>query len=449
MKFQHETRDIIRLVIPVYLSQLLNAVAAFVDTVMSGRAGVADLAGVAIGSSFWLTLMIFPMGLFMAINPIVGQFAGAGLFPNIRNFMHQAARVGVVVSLIMFPVFLFNDLYMQGIIHDAKVLAVTSGYLEGFAWGAPAMVGVFVLRSYAEGMSFTRPYLVASVISLAVNIPANYLLIFGVAGWPGMGGAGAGWATAIAMWVAFAVMVLYTLKHRHFTMACIFCGLFPFDRSEIAHLMRVGFPIAMTLFVEVSVFSLIALFIGSRPAVEIAAHQVAMNVSYLAFTLPLSLSFVATIRVSNFVGAGDYQAARRSSQVVVVLGLLAAVFNIIILVGFGKQIAGFYSDSVPVIELATTLMLFSAMYQLADVFVVPTQGALRGYKDTRVPMFLAIIAYWVITLPIGYLLGLTDFAGGAMGATGFWISLVTGLFISGVLMTVRLWFTVRRYLNYA
>lgn len=448
MTYKDEIRDVVRLVIPVYLSQMLTAIAGFVDTVMAGRAGVADLAGVAIGSALWLTLMIAPMGLFMAINPVVGQYAGAGLMPQIRNFMHQAARAGVLLSLIMFVFFQMHPLYLHWIITDPAVLNVTGGYMEGFAWGIPALLGTFILRPYTEGMSFTRPYLTASIVSLTVNIPANYLLIFGFGDWSGMGGAGAGWATAIAMWSALGVMVLYTLKHSRFRLTNLWCCPYPLDMDEFRHLFSVGLPIAMTLFVEVSIFSLIALFIGSRPAAEIAAHQVAMNVSYLAFTLPLSISIVATIRVSNYMGARDYVNARRAAEVAVMLAIAAALFNIVMLVSFADVIAGLYTADPAVISMAAGLMMYAALFQLADAFVVPTQGALRGYKDTRVPMFLAILAYWLIALPLGYLLGLTDYLVGAMGATGFWISLVAGLVLSGILMTARLSLVSRKYLHY-
>lgn len=436
--FYQEVQQTVKLAIPVVLSQLLTAIAGFVDTVMSGRAGVDDLAGVAVGSAFWLTLMIIPMGLFMAINPIVGQYAGAKNYTAIRIFMHQSLRVGAVLSLIMWLIFTFNDFYLAGILQDANVLAVTQGYLRGFAWGAPAMILTFILRPYSEGLSFTRPYLLATVVSLVVNIPANYVLIFGFADWPGMGGAGAGWATAIAMWASFLVLFYFTLKHRHYRVVDLYHTWLDFDPAELKHLLHVGMPIAFALFVEVSIFSLIALFIGGRPSSEIAAHQVAMNVAYLAFTLPLSLSIVATIRVSNHLGAKAFDEAKQAAKVAFLLAVLAALLNIVMLVSFSQQIASVYSADPIVQQLAAGLMLYAAMFQMADAFVVPTQGALRGYKDTRWPMLFAVLAYWLIALPLGYLLGLTDSLVPMMGVAGFWVSLVIGLVISGFMMSGRL-----------
>jgi MATE family multidrug resistance protein len=345
----------------------------------------------------------------------------------------------LLVLLLLVVVIRLHVWYLPLIIDDPLVVAVAGDYLDGFSWGLPALLGMLLLRPYSEGLSFTQPHLVASLVSLLVNIPANYMLIFGHWGAPALGGAGAGWATALAFWAAFAVMVSYTIMHKTYVQAFIWRRLLPYEADELRHLLRVGAPIALMLFVEVSIFSLIALFLGVRPSSEIAAHQVAMNVAYLAFTLPFSISIAASIRVGRFQGAQDHRGAYNAARAAFLLALVTAAFNISILVLFADQIAAFYSNDAVVIQQATELLVFAALFQLADAFVVPAQGALRGYKDTRVPMLLAILAYWVITLPLGYVLGLTDILTPAMGAPGFWISLVVGLTTSGIFMSSRLW----------
>jgi len=438
MSLKTEMSLLVRLAIPVALSHMLTALAGFVDTVMAGHAGVPDLAGVALGSAFWLTLFIAPMGLLSAINPIVGQYVGASNHAAVSNFMHQCVRILFVIIVLLLLILGLRDWYLPLIIDDQQVVIVTSDYLQGVMWGVPALMGTFLLRPYSEGLSFTRPDMMAAIVSLAVNIPANYALIFGRWGAPELGGAGAGWATAIAFWAAFLVMLVYSLRHKVYARVHLWSSWHSLDRSEINHLLKVGSPIAMTMFVEVSIFSLIALFLGSRTGTEIAAHQVAMNVAYLLFTLPLSISVAATIRVCFNVGQRNRSAAYISARAAVLLAIMVALVNIIILVTLADSIARIYSQDQQVIELAAHLMIFAAMFQLADAFVVPTQGALRGYKDTFVPLLLAILAYWFIALPLGYLLGLTDVLGQASGAEGFWISLVVGLAISGLLMTARL-----------
>jgi len=438
MKLRSEMSTLTRLAIPVAIAQLLTAAAGFVDTLMAGRAGVSDLAGVAVGSALWLTVVIAPMGLFMAVNPIVGQYAGAKKFQEIGCFMHQAMRVAVVLSIILFILFRQHHWYLPFIIDDTQVRMVTGHYLEGFSWGVPALMGTFLLRPYSEGLSFTRPHLIASVISILINIPANYALIFGHWGAPKLGGAGAGWATSIAFWAAFVVMLFYSYRHQIYRKATIWYRLKPINREEMRHFFQLGLPIAMILFVEVSIFSLIALFLGVRPDFEIASHQVAMNVAYLLFTFPLSISVAVTIRVSNAVGALRRDKALLAAKAALSLAIIAASFNIFILIFFADFIPHIYSNDEVVVELAAHLLIYAGLFQMADAFVVPNQAALRGYKDTKVPLVLAIFAYWLIALPLGYILGLTDIIVPAMGAEGFWISLVVGLVISGVLMTKRL-----------
>lgn len=430
---------LVKLAVPVALAQLMTAAAGLVDTLMAGRAGVDDLAGVSLGSAIWLTLGVGVMGLFMAVNPIVAQYMGASQQRRIAGFMHQALRVSVVLTLLLFLLLRLHVWYLPAIIDDAGVVRVAGGYLDGFSWGLPAFLGTLILRPYSEGLAFTRPHLVASMVSLAVNIPANYALIFGHWGAPALGGAGAGWATALAFWSAFLVMLWYSRYHPAYEKASLWGKFTPLDPAELGHLMRVGLPIALTLFVEVSIFSLVALFLGSRPDVEIAANQIAMNVAYLAFTLPLSISVAATIRVGTEIGRGSTAGARRAALAALLLALITAGFNTTLLVSFNQTIAGFYTQDAAVADLASRLLLFAALFQLADALVVPTQGALRGYKDTSIPLLLAILAYWVITLPLGYTLGLSGQVVAPMGAEGFWIALVVGLSLSGLLMTARLW----------
>lgn len=447
MSLAGEMARIVRLALPVAAAQLLIATAGLVDTLMAGAAGVSDLAGVSLGSAIWITLTVLPMGLLMAINPVVGQYVGAKRYHAITNFMHQALRISLLLALLLFVLIRLHPVYLPRLIGDADVLVVSGGYLDRISWGVPALIGIFLLRPYSEGLGLTLPFMIASLVSLLVNIPANYMLIFGHWGAPELGGAGAGLATAIALWSAFFVTLWYSNRHAAYTLATVWHRLSPWDADEVKHLFRVGLPLSLTLFVEVSVFSLIALFLGGRPAEEIAANQIAFNVAYLVFTLPLSVSVAATIRVGTEVGAQRFEAAKRAALAALLLGLLAALFNITLLLGFAPEIARLYTDNATVADLATRLLYLAALYQLADAFVVPTQGALRGYKDTGIPMLLAIFAYWVITLPLGYLLGLSDLLGIPRGAEGFWIALVIGLGISAVLMSFRLWRLSHRRTN--
>ena len=435
--FKQEFRQLFTLAIPVFFAELSTAATAFVDTVMAGHAGTHDLAGVAISSSLWTGLAVFVIGLFLALNPVVAKYAGSRRYHRVQRVVQQGLWLGVATSMIILLLFTQQQWILDFFIDDSRVFDVASGYLVGLAFGVPAFVFYTVIRPYSEGLSFTRAHMVSAIIGLLVNIPANYVLIFGKLGFPAMGGAGCGWATSLSLWVMLGVLLVYTRRHPVFRKASIYRYRFPLHFADMKYLLKLGIPIGFTILVEASVFAFVTLFIGGLEAYKIAGHQVAMNVAYLVFMLPLSVSISSSIRVGYNLGAGDRQRARIAGYAAITLGACFGLINISLLLGLPETIAGFYTDDQQVIEQAVTLLFYAALFQLFDILATPAQGILRGYHDTRVALVLNILAYWVIAFPLGYTLGLTDWLVPAMEARGFWISLVIGLATASVLLVSR------------
>jgi len=317
------------------------------------------------------------------------------------------------------------------------VYQVATDYLLGLSFGMPAFVLYAVLRPYSEGISFTRAHMVSALLGLAVNIPANYVLIFGEFGFPKLGGAGCGWATALSFWVMFAVMFFYTRRASAYKMASLYQYRFKIHRPDIQLLFAIGLPIAFTILVEVSIFAFITLFLGGLESHLIAGHQVAMNVAFMLYIFPWSVSIAASIRVGVSLGAGDRVAARRVGIVSMGVTVTAALLTSLLLLSQPHAIASLYTADPLVIAQAVSLLFFAALFQLSDAVVTPLQGVLRGYHDTRVSLVLNILAYWLIALPLGYVLGLTDWVFPMMGAQGYWISLVVGLTVAGLLLLPR------------
>jgi MATE family multidrug resistance protein len=438
--FKQEFRQLLRLAIPVFFAELSTAATAFVDTVMAGRAGTNDLAGVAISSSLWTGIAVFVIGLFLAINPVVAQFAGAQRYHRIQRFVQHGLWLGILVAGLILLLFSQQQRILGFFISDSAVFGVASGYLEGLAWGVPAFVLYTVIRPYSEGLSFTRAHMTSAIIGLLVNIPANYVLIFGKLGFPALGGAGCGWATALSLWVMLGVLLVYTRRHEVFRNTSIYQYLYPLHAGDMKRLLGLGLPIGFTILVEASVFAFITLFLGGLAAYKIAGHQIAMNIAYLVFMLPLSVSISASIRVGFNLGAGQRRRARITGYAAVALGACFAAINMTLLLGMPNVIAGFYTSDPQVLGQAVMLMFFAAMFQIPDALATPAQGILRGYYDTRVALLLNITAYWIIALPLGYMLGLTDWLGPAMEARGFWISLVIGLSAAAILLLTRFWY---------
>jgi MATE family multidrug resistance protein len=440
-KFQAETGTLLNLAWPLLAAQLAQMSMGVVDTVMSGRVSSDDLAGVSLGGSVMWPVMMLIMGVLQAVTPSVSQLNGANRHGEIgeviRQALYMAAIGSVVIVLILInvaPLYTFMEV-------DPDAVKISVSYLKMTAWGMPAVMGYFVLRFLCEGMGYTRPAMVIAVSALLLKIPLNLVFIHGYLGMPAMGGVGCGVATAIVMWFEFLIICYIAASkrfdivgwHRHWSGP---------NFAKILTLLKIGAPIGATMFFEMGMFSAITILLGRYGSEVVAAHTIAMNLGGLTFMFPLALGMATTIRVGFKVGSGDLDGARLTSRVAILLTVVAAVFLAMFVVTFRAQVAGLYTSEVQVLALATSLMAFVAVYQLFDNIQATVLGALRGYKDTQVPMIITLVGYWVIGIPLGCLLGFGWF-GEAMGVYGFWVAFVVSLATVAVGVCCRLWWLSR------
>ncbi|WP_049824373.1 MATE family efflux transporter [Desulfurivibrio alkaliphilus] len=434
-----ELRQLWRLSLPLILAQLSHMAMGFVDTVMAGRVSPADLAAVAIGSSVWFPVMLFVAGVLMAITPIVAQLYGAANHDRIPTSLRQGLWMALVLGLGGFLLLGNMEWLLKLLDLEPEVRRLAAGYLSAVAWGFPALALYQALRSFSEGVSLTRPIMLIGFLGLACNIPANYIFIYGKLGLPPMGGVGCGWATALVMWVmmlALAGLILYGRGYRFLP------PLFAWERPDfkkIVHMLRLGFPIGISFFIETSLFAAIALLVASLGAVVVAGHQVALNFTSLLFMVPLSFSQAITIRVGQAIGRREPAKARFAALCGALTTLTTAVLFATAILLWAPAIATLYTPDLEVRQVAANLLFFAALFQISDAIQVSAAGALRGYKDTRVPMFITFFAFWFVGLPLGYLLGLSEPVGLHLGAQGFWIGLVAGLTTAAILQSARLW----------
>ena len=444
-RFLYELRELLILAGPILGAQLATAGMSFVDTSMAGQYSSVDLAGIALGASVWMPIFLLTKGILLAITPTVAHLYGAGKISEIAAPVRQGLWVALVLSLL--AVALINN---SGVVYD--LLGVTPdvseravSYLQALSWGVPAVCLYQILSSYCEGLGQTKPAMVFSFAALLLNIPINYVLIYGKFGFPELGGVGCGYATAVSFWLMFVLMGLYVLfsdKHKQIGV------LERFDQPDMAMinpLMKLGIPIGLAIFFESSIFSVVGLLIGQLGAVTVAGHQVALNFTSMMFMVPLSLSFGVTIRVGQALGAGEAAKASFSGFSGIITCALTALISASVMWFFPEAVTSLYTQDPEVVALAVQLLIYAAIFQLSDGIQIAANGALRGYKDTRVPMIMVLFACWGIALPLGYVLGLTDIIVTAMGPEGLWIGLVTALSIVAVLFTVRLRTISRRH----
>jgi MATE family multidrug resistance protein len=276
------------------------------------------------------------------------------------------------------------------------------------------------------------------VLGTLVNLPLNYILIYGKLGLPAMGGIGCGWATAISNVVAAAGLLVYLNRSRVYRQFHLVRDFARPDWATIVYILNLGVPIGVTIFVEASMFSVIALFLAPLGPVVVAGHQIALNVVSLLFMAPLSLGLALTLRISFLMGAGAPDTARLIAKSTLLLAFVLALVFALLLLALPDQIAGLYTNDSAVQSVTTHLLLFAALFQLADVTQVTCISALRGYKDTRIPLVIMLLSFWGVGLPLGWVLTFTDWLGSAMGAAGFWVGLSVGLLCAGVMLGIRL-----------
>ncbi|MCG1010461.1 MATE family efflux transporter [Salinicoccus sp. ID82-1] len=421
---------------PIMTTQVLLYSMNMIDTMMSGRAGVDDLAGVAIGSSLWAPVSTGINGILLAVTAIVAQLLGAGQKDKVNHNVNQAIYVTFVLTLF---VLLFGVLFLDSVLGimnlDPAVHHVAFYYLTGLSCGILPLFLFNVLRNFIDAQGLTRISLYVIATSLPLNIFFNYTLIFGNFGFPELGGIGAGVATAITYWLIFFFIVLMVVKVDALQPFSIFRRFSAPSLSTIRHHLAVGIPIGILVFVETSIFSLMTLLIGVMFTTNvIAANQVVLNFTTMLFMLPLSISMAMTIVIGFSAGGGRYDDARRYKIMGVLSSLALVGAASLILFAFRERISYLYTDDPQVVAITVPLFLFAIIYQFSDALQATFQGILRGYKDVVFPSVIAIISYWLVGLVTGYLLS----AYTSLEVYGFWIGISIGLTCAAIGFYIRL-----------
>ena len=443
--FFSNTKSLLKLAYPILIAQLIQNLMGFADTVMAGRVSATDMAAVAVASSVWLPLILTIYGLVMALATIVSQLAGAKKFSDIAKATFQTAWIALALGILLIGFYyFFAPILFERVSLDQNLKVLMFDYLGYIVWGGPGFCLYLVLRNYSEGLSHTKPTMIISVIGLLINIPANYIFIYGEFGMPALGGAGCGIATAIVYWVMFFSMLIYVYVSKKLKHAPLFNHFYWPKWDEIKVILSIGVPIALSLLFEVSLFAIVAIILVPFGAQVVASHQVALNFTGLVFMVPLSIAMATTIKVGYAIGNKNYQQAKEYSFYSIMLGLILACFTALITILFREEIAGIYSIEAPVIELAASLMLLATIYQFSDTVQVVCAGALRGYKDTKSILYITFVSYWLIGLSVGLILGITNWVVPKMGPYGFWIGFIIGLTTASILLSWRLRVIQRR-----
>lgn len=431
---QQQMRLFISIFLPILIYQLANFSASFVDTTMTGQYDTLHLAGVSMATSLWIPFFDLLIGIVSALVPIIGHHLGQGKKEKIASDFYQFIYLSLGLSLILFAlVFVGAPLVLSHLGLESLVEEVAKNYLWYLALGVIPLLLFSTIRSLFDALGLTKLSMYLMLLLLPLNGSFNYALIYGAFGFPEMGGAGAGLGTSLAYWVLLLISLLVAVKHPKIR-AYELWKIRPLDKKGLIEGIRLGLPIGGTFFAEVVIFSVVGLVMAKFSSLIIASHQAAMNFSNLMYAFPMSISTSMSIIVSYEIGANRPDDVKKFCKLGRLTALGIAGFTFLFLYILRDRVAALYGSDTEFIRMTSVFLTYSLFFQLADTFAAPLQGILRGYKDTQVPFYLGLIAYWGISLPLGFFLD--HFT--SLGPYGYWIGLIASLVMSGILFQWRL-----------
>ena len=427
-------RLFISIFLPILIYQLANFSASFVDTTMTGQYDTLHLAGVSMATSLWIPFFDLLIGIVSALVPIIGHHLGQGKKEKIASDFYQFIYLSLGLSLILFAlVFVGAPLVLAHLGLEPLVEGVAKNYLWYLALGIIPLLLFSTIRSLFDALGLTKLSMYLMLLLLPLNGSFNYALIYGAFGFPEMGGAGAGLGTSLAYWVLLLISLLVAVKHPK-VRAYELWKIRPLDKKGLIEGIRLGLPIGGTFFAEVIIFSVVGLVMAKFSSLIIASHQAAMNFSNLMYAFPMSISTSMSIIVSYEIGANRPDDVKKFCKLGRLTALGIAGFTFLFLYILRDRVAALYGSDSEFIRMTSVFLTYSLFFQLADTFAAPLQGILRGYKDTQVPFFLGLIAYWGVSLPLGLFLDHYT----SLGPYGYWIGLIASLVTSGILFQWRL-----------
>jgi MATE family multidrug resistance protein len=435
-----ELKQLFNLMLPILITQFAAAGFGLIDTIMAGHMSPEDLAAIAVGVGLWIPVMLLFSGIMIATTPLVAEANGARTPENIPSIVRQSLWVALLLGIIGMLVLQIIPLLLPLVGVPESLLPKASLFLHAIAFGMPAFTMYSTLRGYSEALGYPRPVTVISLVALVVQIPLNFIFMYGIGPIPHLGSAGCGFATALLQWIMFITISIYILKAKRYQATQPLNMFEKIDRVLIKRILKLGLPIGLAIFFEVSIFSTGAIVLSPLGEVTVAAHQIALSITSQLFMIPMSLALALTIRTGTYYGEKNWYAMRKVQKVGLMTSTLFACITMLLLLILRPQIVSVYTSDYDVSQAAIYLILFAIGYQLMDAWQVSAAGCLRGMQDTKGPMWITMLAYWIIAFPVGiYLARYTD-----MGAAGVWTGLIIGLTIACVLLLTRLYMNNKR-----
>lgn len=424
--------------VPLVGIQLAQAAIGITDTLMVGRLGAAELAALALATAFFFTLFIVGLGLTQAVLPLAAEAQGAEDPIMLRRTIRMGFWVASGYTVLAIAILFNTEAILLFAGQTPETVRFASGYIGIAKWALLPMLLFMNLRAFYTVLDCANVMFAINILGVLANIALNYMFIFGNWGAPELGVEGAAVATLGTAVLTLAGMVLLSLFDKRMKNFEIYGRFWRVDIEILRRIIRLGFPIGMTLLAEVGLFAAATILVGRIGTLELAAHGIVMQLASLSFMVPLGLSNVATTRVALAYGRRNVEDLRRAAYATIILavgfsGAAALVFLAVPTPLISIFLNAAREDTAAVVALAIPYLFLAALFQLVDGTQAVAAGALRGMQDTRVPMVIAIISYWIVGLGSGYVLAFPL----GLGGEGVWMGLALGLAVAAILLTAR------------
>ncbi len=432
-----------KLYIPVTITQLSLILGTFFAVFQTGQYNTDHLAGFSIGFNIWITLFTGTQGVFLGITPIMSQLLGAKKEENLRTIIHHAIYLSIAMGLLfLISGFLFLEPFLNTLTLTDTARKVALQYMTAFGFAViPLLYGV-MLRNIID--TFGKTHLTMAVVftSFLINVTANYLLIFGNYGFPELGGVGAGVSTIILSCFNAIVCTLILWKHKHFREYRVFSHWSKLDFAYWREILRIGIPIGLSIFAEVSIFSVATFTMTYFGTEYVAAHQAAYSFTNIFYCFPLSISIASTIAVAYEIGAKRYDHAKSYSNIARSMAIIIAIIIASYSFTHLEEISNLFSNDQNMVILVGQFLSYALFFSIIDAFGTPVQGILRAYKDVKIVTLIAVASYWGVGVPLAYLFAEPL----GYGPYGVWIGMLGGVAVGGVFYLMRLHYIEKQYL---
>ena len=430
MKLRDHIRDNLYLSFPIMISQLGHITVGVVDSLMIGNISVTQLAAVSLSSSIFGFILLFCIGLSYGITPLISSKKSDESY--ISNIFYNGMYLNLFFTIVLVLITVYLKFFLKYFIQDQEVLSFTYRYLDIICISLIPLMLFQTFKQFIEGLGYTKPPMYISIFSNIINIVLNAILIFGLFGFPKLEIIGAAYATLISRVLMFLFILVYCLNSRKFNSIILSLNT-SINYHSLRSIFGIGFTSGLQYIFEVGAFSVATIIIGSMGAVQLASHQIALNLASISYMVASGIGSASMISLGHYYGIGDKTEIRKSGYSNFILVFILMCFSAVIFIYFRDVLPTFYVDDFEVISLASSLLIIAGLFQLSDGLQAVGLGVLRGIRDTKIPTILTFISYWIISIPLSYFLGVTS----GHGVFGVWIGLSVGLTIAAVFHVIR------------